>query len=56
MVTYNDPEYVGTKRTRELLRPHDEFGYLSRWRFAVRFDSKENFDRKYDANWFYYFK
>jgi hypothetical protein len=40
----------------ELLRPHDEFGYLSRSRFAVRFDSKENFEKKYDGSWFYYFK
>ena len=40
----------------ELLRPHDEFGYLRRSEFAVRFDSKENFDKNYDGNWFYYFK
>jgi hypothetical protein len=40
----------------DLLRPHDEFGYLSRSRFAVRFDSKENFEKTYDGNWFYYFK
>ena len=40
----------------ELLQPNDEFGYLTRRRFAVRFDSKEHFDRKYDGNWFSYFR
>jgi hypothetical protein len=38
----------------ELLQTHDEFGYLSRPRFSVDFDSKENFDSKYASSWFYY--
>ncbi len=37
-----------------LLAPHDEFGYLRRRGFALRFDSKENFDQAYGGNWFYY--
>lgn len=38
----------------ELLKKHDEFGYLSRERFSLEFDSKENFDRNYASSWFYY--
>lgn len=38
----------------ELLKPHDEFGYLSEDDFAVHFDSKQNFDDNYKSNWFYY--
>lgn len=38
----------------ELLQRHDEFGYLRRARFTVEFDSKENFDKNYAGNWFYY--
>ena len=37
-----------------LLQQRDEFGYLRRSRFAVEFDSKENFDSNYASNWFYY--
>ena len=40
----------------ELLRPHDEFGYLSEDNFEVDFDSKQNFEENYKGNWFYYYK
>lgn len=40
----------------DILKPHDEFGYLKRSRFKVSFDSKQNFDDKYQSNWFYYYK
>ncbi|ELP32346.1 hypothetical protein [Rhodopirellula baltica] len=39
----------------EILKPHDEFGYLKRNQFKVYFDSKQNFDEKYESNWFYYY-
>ena len=39
-----------------LVEPYDEFGYLRRRGIAVGFDSKENFDTKYQSNWFYYFR
>lgn len=38
----------------EVLQQHDEFKYLNRSRFAVEFDSKENFDNRYAGSWFYY--
>lgn len=38
----------------ELLRQHDEFKYMDRGQFSVEADSKENFDRTYKGNWFYY--
>ncbi len=40
----------------EILKPHDEFGYLKRSSFKVYFDSKENFEEKYEGNWYYYYK
>jgi len=40
----------------ELLKPYDEFGYLSEGNFAVDFDSKQNFDENFKSNWFYYYK
>lgn len=38
----------------EILKPNDEFGYLSVMDFVVRFDSKQNFDDNYESNWYYY--
>jgi hypothetical protein len=40
----------------ELLKPHDEFGYIVADRFSVDFDSKENFDQNYAGSWFYYYR
>jgi hypothetical protein len=39
----------------ELLKPHDEFGYLRRCDFKANVDSKQNFDENYQSNWFYYY-
>lgn len=39
-----------------LLKPHDEFGYLSEDEFSVAFDSKQNFDRNYRGNWLNYYR
>ncbi len=44
------------QRYFELLKPHDEFGYLSAENFAVRFDSRENFDKNYEGSWFTYYR
>jgi hypothetical protein len=41
---------------REVLRLHDEFGYYKRSPFKIYLDSKENFDKNYDSNWWYYYK
>ncbi|ARV19503.1 hypothetical protein AEP_02577 [Curvibacter sp. AEP1-3] len=40
----------------DLLILHDEFGYLSNEEFTVSFDSKHNFDKNYQSNWYYYYK
>jgi hypothetical protein len=42
------------KRYFDLLKPHDEFGYLCEQEYAVAFDSKQNFDENFQSNWFYY--
>jgi len=40
----------------EILKPHDEFGYLAEGKFTVSFDSKQNFDDNFESNWYYYYK
>ena len=46
-------KHAYTAEYARLVRPHDEFGYLQRRGVTVRFDSKENFDTKYQSSWFY---
>lgn len=40
----------------DLLDKYNEFGYFKREFFSVFLDSKENFDKNYQSNWYYYFK
>lgn len=40
----------------ELLKPYDEFGYFKPECFKVQLDSKENFDKNFGSNWFYYYR
>lgn len=40
----------------QLIKKHDEFGYLGAHSVSLRFDSKESFDRNYNGNWYYYWK
>lgn len=40
----------------ELLIRYDEFNYFDKTTYAVAFDSKENFDKNYQSNWYYYYK
>lgn len=40
----------------DLLQRFDEFGYFERQTFSVSVDSKENFDKNYDANWYHYYQ
>ncbi len=37
-----------------MLSRYDEFGYFKKQPISVLFDSKENFEAKYQANWFNY--
>jgi hypothetical protein len=39
-----------------ILKPLDEFDYLTLDDFTVRFDSKESFDRHYQGSWFNYYR
>ena len=38
----------------DLLKKYDEFDYFRNDTDFLNFDSKENFDRSYQSNWFYY--
>lgn len=40
----------------DVLKRHDTFDYFDRKAFSVSVDSKENFEKKYEGNWYYYFK
>lgn len=40
----------------KLLQQYDEFGYFTLEECGLCFDSKENFDKNYDSNWYYYYK
>jgi hypothetical protein len=43
------------RRYFELLKPRDEFGYLKQDDYTIGFDSKQNFDEKYEGSWFNYY-
>jgi hypothetical protein len=45
-----------SQRYYDLLKQYDEFDYFKRVDYSVLLDSKENFDNKYQSNWFYYFR
>lgn len=38
------------------VKPYDEFNYFTPENFSLVFDSKENLDKKYEGNLFYYFR
>ena len=40
----------------KLIKECDEFGYIDEEIFSIKLDSKENFDKNYQSNWFYYFR
>jgi hypothetical protein len=39
-----------------LLKKYDKYDYFDRGTFSIGIDSKENFEKKYEGNWYYYFK
>jgi hypothetical protein len=39
-----------------ILETCDEFGYFKREDFSIYLDSKENFDKNYKSNWYWYYK
>lgn len=40
----------------KIIKECDEFGYIDNLTFSIKLDSKENFDKNYQSNWFYYHK
>ncbi len=40
----------------DILKKYDEFNYFNRQEFLVSVDSKENFDKNFESNWYYYYK
>lgn len=40
----------------KLLQQYDEFGYYTLEECGLYFDSKENFDKNFESNWYYYYK
>jgi hypothetical protein len=55
---YDKPELkkVWGDRYFDFVKPFDEFNYFKRDDIQVLIDSKENFDNKYESNWYYYYK
>ena len=45
-----------SNRCFDAVKPNDEFGYLSDTSFRLKFDSKENLDKNYNGNLFYYWR
>jgi hypothetical protein len=40
----------------KLVKYYDDFDYINKQDFSISLDSKENFDKNYDSNWFYYYR
>lgn len=55
---YDKPEVksVWADKYFDLLKPFDEFNYLTIDEVKVFLDSKENFDKNYESSWYYYYK
>lgn len=54
---YDKPE-IKTKwadKYFDFVKPFDEFNYFKRTDIQVYLDSKENFDKNYESNWYYYY-
>ena len=55
---YDKPE-IKTKwedKYFDFVKTFDEFNYFKRTDIQVYLDSKENFDKNYQSNWYYYYK
>jgi hypothetical protein len=48
-------ESVYSDKYFQLLKQYDEFAYFNRDEFRISLDSKENFDKKFSSNWYYYY-
>jgi len=55
---YDKPEIKSAWADKyyDFVKPFDEFNYFKRTDIQVYIDSKENFDKNYESNWYYYYK
>lgn len=55
---YDKPEIITIWADKffDFIKPFDEFNYFKRTDIQVYLDSKENFDKNYESNWYYYYK
>jgi len=55
---YDKPEIkaMWADKFFDFVKPFDEFNYFKRTDIQVYLDSKENFDKNYEGNWYYYYK
>lgn len=55
---YDKPEIrkMWADKYFDFVKPFDEFDYFKRENIQVYLDSKENFDKNYQSNWYYYYK
>ncbi len=55
---YDKPEIktMWADKFFNLIKPFDEFNYFKKTDIQVYLDSKENFDKNYESNWYYYYK
>lgn len=55
---YDKPEIkkLWAEKYYDFVKPFDEFNYFKREDIQVYLDSKENFDKNYESNWYYYYK
>jgi hypothetical protein len=55
---YDKPEIksMWADKYYDFVKPFDEFNYFKRSDIQVFIDSKENFDKNYESNWYYYYK
>lgn len=52
----NGQKDLWTEEYFQLLKTYDEFNYFKREGFTILIDSKENLDKNYQGNWYYYYK
>jgi len=56
LTKYSENEIKNNLTTKyfELLKKYDEFNYIHKDNFEIKFDSKENFEKNYQGSWFNY--
>jgi len=50
----NGTTQIMTQQYFDILKKYDEFDYIKPDTYFLTFDSKENFDKNFESNWFWY--